>query len=160
LDPLSVTMSYLRSDLIVWCVLLSSLSVPAQSDSLTMAIGKLRPHRSDSVERPGTIVFHTSGQLDSLEKSLRGKEEIPGYRIQIFLGNATEAKSLRQKALGQNMGLSVNMVQNIPNYALRLGDFRSSLEAHQQLSLVRSYYPAAFVVPDRINPPKLQKRKD
>lgn len=107
---------------------------------------------------PAGIRFHTPGVIDSLERAQRGRDELQGYRIQIFLGSATEAKSVRQKALSLQMGLPVQIVQNIPNYAVRVGDFRSALEAHKYLSQVRAHYPAAFVVTDQINPPRLPKR--
>lgn len=104
---------------------------------------------------PGHITLHTPLAIDSLERVTRGKEDISGYRIQIYLGSASEARSARGKFLALGTGLTCNMVQNIPNYAVRVGDFRTELEAHKYLAQVKSQYPSAFVVQDKINPPRL-----
>jgi hypothetical protein len=108
---------------------------------------------------PGNITFHTPAPIDSLERASRGREELQGYRIQIFLGSAGEAKAVRTKFMSLGTGLTCNMVQNIPSYAIRVGDFRTALDAHRELSAVKAHYPAAFVVQDKINPPRLKPRE-
>ena len=135
----------MRNVLLLLAVCVISVSATAQSDTTPSAPGEMR--------------IHTSHVIDSLEKATRGKDELQGYRIQIYLGSATEAKAIRTKFLNLGTGLPCNMVQNIPNYAVRVGDFRTSLEAHKHLSQVKAHYPSAFVVQDKINPPKLPKRQ-
>jgi len=106
---------------------------------------------------PGRVVIHTPPAIDSLEKAMRGRDELRGYRIQVFLGSSTEAKAERNKFLNLGTGLSCSMVQNIPNYAVQVGDFRTSLEAHRWIPSVRNHYPGAFVVEGKINPPRLSR---
>jgi len=136
-------------------------SSEAQADSLKRALFALQNPKDATIlhpQGPGTIRIHTPTVIDSVEKMLRGHDEVLGYRIQIYLGSAAEAKSTRSKFLTLGTGLPCNMVQNIPNYAARAGDFRTSLEAHKSLATVKLHYPAAFVVQDKINPPRFQKK--
>ena len=44
---------------------------------------------------------------------------------------------------------------NAPNYILKVGDFRTQLEADQLKTEVSSEFPTSFVVQERINLPRI-----
>jgi len=106
---------------------------------------------------PGTITVHCPNAIDSVEKHMRGKNELRGYRIQVFLGNMTEAKSIRQKAMTAGLNQTAYIVQNAPDYAVRLGDFKSLIDAQLFLIEAKKIYPGAFIIADKIEPPRLPK---
>ncbi|MFY7971778.1 MAG: SPOR domain-containing protein [Flavobacteriales bacterium] len=106
---------------------------------------------------PGVITVHCPHAVDSVEKHLRGKNELRGYRIQVFLGNMTEAKSIRQKAMTMGLNQTAYIVQNTPDYAVRLGDFKSLIDAQLFLLEAKKTYPGAFIIPDKIEPPRLPR---
>lgn len=117
----------------------------------------------DSLVQPitpkeGEISFHTEGRIDSLEKRMRGKSDIRGYRIQIFLGSYQDAKNVRAKFLTNGLGLQAYIQQNAPDYVVRVGDFKTQLELHKYYEEVKRQYPSALIVVDKIEPPRFPKR--
>lgn len=106
---------------------------------------------------PGSVVVHCPHAIDSVEKHLRGKNELRGYRIQVFLGNMTEAKSIRQKAMTAGLNQTAYIVQNAPDYAVRIGDFKSIIDAQLFLIEAKKTYPGAFIIADKIEPPRLPR---
>lgn len=106
----------------------------------------------------GKITIHTPAKIDSLERQQRGKSELKGFRIQIFLGPFAQAKAERTKFINLGTGLSAYMPQNPPDYSVRVGDFRTQLEAQKYLAKIKEAYPSAFIVPDKVEPPRFSKK--
>jgi hypothetical protein len=113
--------------------------------------------RIDSV--PGKITVHSHGDIDSLERRLRGKTELKGFRIQIFMGPFAQAKTERSNFINLGLGLSAYMPQNPPDYSVRVGDFRTQLEALKYLEKIKPHYPGAFIVPDKVEPPRFSRKQ-
>lgn len=109
---------------------------------------------SDSL---GTVKWHVSSEIDSLEKSARGRNELRGYRVQVFLGNMTDAKNFRQKALASGLTQPAYIIQNAPDYAVRMGDFKSLFEAQLFLLEAKKHFASAFLVNDKIEPPRYKR---
>lgn len=82
-----------------------------------------------------------------------------GYRVQIHFGNsrdgARDAKSkFMQSGEGESKHVAYEMYQQ-PNYKIRIGDFRTRLEAYQFLKEIHGAFPNSFLVEDDINFPPL-----
>lgn len=108
------------------------------------------------ITEPGLITITTPFGLDTLNRSLTKKPKpINGFRIQIFFGSLSTAKTERSSFMGSHEDQPCYLVQNVPNYAVRVGDFRSELEAHRQLQELKLRYPSAYIVPDEIEFPEL-----
>lgn len=106
---------------------------------------------------PGLVTINTPYSLDTLNASLiKNPEPIKGFRIQIFFGDLHEAKNQRSNFMGAFKKDKCYLVQNVPNYAVRVGDYRSELEAHKKLHALKSRYPSAYIVPDEIEYPQLR----
>jgi len=91
----------------------------------------------------------------------------PGYRIQLFMetGNnaLTEAEELVIKfnELYPETGTYITFRE--PYYRVRVGDFRTRLEAEKFLSQISRKYPSAWVIQDDVSFPELlipQKSND
>ena len=105
---------------------------------------------------PGVVSIQTPGKLDSLDaRQLEDPLPIKGYRIQIFYGNYDNARSERSKYMSEHDDDPCYLVNNNPNFAVRVGDFRTELDAHRQLNEIKGQYPFAYVVPDQIEFPEL-----
>lgn len=78
-----------------------------------------------------------------------------GYRIQIFSGSGPEAKQLALKQQSDFLKLysehSAYTNWDYPNWVVRLGDYRSHLEALEFHDEIKAIYPASFIVKDQIN---------
>jgi hypothetical protein len=97
-----------------------------------------------------------------LEKHLRANEDRPaieGYRVQIFFesGNFSKkmAREVREKFLINHPDMKAYILFQEPYYKVRVGDFRSRLEAEKALSELSGEYPNAFIVKDQIGFPRL-----
>ncbi len=139
----------------VFFIILSGF-IPA---GLSAQTGNTNPSSDSLLIKAGDVQFHTEGRIDSLEKRLRGKTDLKGYRIQIFLGSYQDAKNVRAKFLTNGLGLQAYIVQNAPDYVVRVGDFKTNLELHKYLDEVKKSYPGSLVVVDKIEPPRFPKSK-
>ena len=80
------------------------------------------------------------------------KPGIDGYRIQLYFGNEREkAREVKTSFLRQFSEISANESYQQPNFRVRVGDFRTRLEALRFLKQVSTSFPSAFVVTDQIN---------
>ena len=82
---------------------------------------------------------------------------IPGYRIQIFfdsgLNSSDRAKQARDEFLFRFPEIQAYVSWKAPNYRVRIGDFKTRLEAEKTLQLIMTDYPNAWVIKDEINFP-------
>jgi hypothetical protein len=79
-----------------------------------------------------------------------------GYRVQIHFGsNRTIASEAKTKFMQmENKHIAYEIYQQ-PNYKVRVGDFRTRIEAYQFLKEIHTTFPNSFLVEDDINFPPL-----
>ncbi len=108
-----------------------------------------------------SVVITQDARVDDLIRKQKEvnlqKQTIPGYRIQIFFG------SNRPKAIEVKMDFSMKHPQvtsyltyQQPNFKIRVGDFRTRLEAQKFLKEIQGLYASSFIVPDEIKLPTLK----
>jgi len=84
------------------------------------------------------------------------KQSCAGYRIQIHFGNEREkAKEIKTKFLKEFPEIPAYDSYQSPNFRVRVGDYRSKLEASKQLKQISTLFPSSFIVSDNIKYPKL-----
>lgn len=80
-----------------------------------------------------------------------------GYRIQIFFDSGNNSKNGAYKAktdfLMQHPNVETYVIFESPFYKVRIGNFRSRLEAQSFLNNISSQYSNAFIVKDIIDYP-------
>lgn len=84
--------------------------------------------------------------------------KIPGFRIQLFISSGNFS---RQNAITEKTKFETNfpndpsyLIFNTPNYILRVGNFRTRLEAEAYRQKILSIYPEAYIVRDEIEIPQ------
>lgn len=120
---------------------------------------------------PGRITVMQSAQVDSLvalygdlHASLMKNPDhkgIPGYRIQIFFDSGSNSSD-RAKTASEEFGKKYQDIPSYitwkaPNFRVRVGDFRTRLEAEKALQTIAKDYPNAWVIKDEINFPNLNQ---
>jgi len=79
---------------------------------------------------------------------------VDGFRVQIFFDSGNNSKKAAQTARERFMQLYPDIIAYLtfksPYYRVRVGDFRTKLEAEGFLFQISSTYPNAFTVPDRV----------
>jgi SPOR domain len=81
---------------------------------------------------------------------------INGYRVQLHFGNDREkAREVKSKFLQSFPYIEAYDSYQQPNFRIRVGDFRTRLQAIKFLKEIQSLFPSAFIVNDYISLPKL-----
>ena len=84
---------------------------------------------------------------------------IPGFRIQIFfdsgLNSSDRAKQAQAEFQEEYPDIQTYVSWKAPNYRVRVGDFKSRLEAEKVLQMIIADYPNAWVIKDEINFPQM-----
>jgi hypothetical protein len=88
------------------------------------------------------------------------KAPIKGYRVKIhFGGDKAKANEIKSKFMSRFPDVPAYTKYDQPNFNVRVGDFRTKLEAYRFLKLVQADFPSAFIVQDEIEFPPLGEPK-
>ncbi len=91
---------------------------------------------------------------NSLNKSA-SSVVVYGYRVQVYFGtDRKEAYKIQAKLKQLYPNFESYVSYNLPNYRIKIGDFRNRLEAQKLVSELRPSFPTLFIFNERINPPK------
>ena len=86
--------------------------------------------------------------------------QIDGFRIQLFFDSERSAiNDARGTFISKYPRIDTYTTYNAPNFFLRVGDFRSRLEAEKIKEELSGLFPTSFIVMEKINLPRLEKDK-
>ena len=113
------------------------------------------------VAQKGVLILNQSSKIDTLiwkQRQIHANDStIDGFRVQIFmeLGNDAlrHADSVKEVFSKEYPEVPIYLIFRQPYYRLRIGDFRTRLEAENLYQRVKKVYKNAFVTADRINMP-------
>jgi hypothetical protein len=106
--------------------------------------------------RIGQITVSKPAGISKLDSLYRAEPPtLRGYRIQIYFGDLSSAREKRLQFISANEYLPCYMVQNAPNFAVLVGDFRTHLDAYRTVQAIKATYPLATIVPAKIEPPTI-----
>lgn len=90
----------------------------------------------------------------------QNKRGIDGFRIQIFFDSGSNSKGRAQSVYesfkSKYSGTGAYLTFKTPNYKVRVGDFRTKLDAQRFLNDILGDYPNAWITSDIINLPKVE----
>lgn len=93
----------------------------------------------------------------------RHQPELEGWRIQIFFDAGANSKrratEVQNRFTSRHHGTEAYLSFKEPYYRVRVGDFRTRIEAEGFLQKIKGEYPNGFAVSESINPPPLAKEK-
>lgn len=82
---------------------------------------------------------------------------INGFRVQIFTGeNRKDAYNTQAKFQEQYPEVKSYVIYNEPNFKVRVGDFRTRLDAEKFQDELKKWFTGMFIIQEKITPPKLQ----
>lgn len=94
--------------------------------------------------------------IDQTIEHNKASNGIPGYRVQIFFGSERKAANDAKTHFLQLMPHEdVYFLYQQPYFKVRVGNYRTRLEAEAVYRKLISTFDKAFIVPDKINLPKL-----
>ncbi len=90
----------------------------------------------------------------------QNREGIEGYRIQIFFDSGnnskTKAQSIYEGFKAKYPEVKAYLSFKSPNYKVRVGDYRTRLDAQRFLNDIIIEYPNAWIIADFINLPNVE----
>ena len=141
--------------LFVLCFYFSQMLFAQDVFTEEMEVDSIRPAILDNLN------VNQDVRLDKMLKwhieqneSLNG---ISGFRVEIFFSSNSDAKekAFRKKVefLSVYPNNTVHVKYDIPNFRVRVGDFRTKNEALKLYKEIKSTYPVAFIIADDIEFP-------
>jgi hypothetical protein len=135
----------------------TSLGFPNTGDSLPVQANRL-----SFASKPGKVVVHKDEHLTTIEEFVRSGEgtvdgvKIDGYRVLIFF-DMSKTTAEQQKALFITMYPEHKAYVDYmaPNYRVRVGNFRTELEAEKLKQEILTTFPTSIVIADKIQLPDL-----
>jgi hypothetical protein len=111
--------------------------------------------------QPENVRINNEAGIDELlNKHLYYNEvmkTVPGFRLQIFSGSGNFSKSNavseRSRFIGRFPYMKAYIIFNTPYYLVRVGNFRTRLEAESFRQKILDVYPEAYIVRDDIDLP-------
>lgn len=95
-------------------------------------------------------------ELVNKHVEINSKAPIKGYRIKIHFGSdKNKAKEIKAKFISKFPDIAAYEKYDQPNFNIRVGDFRTKLEAYKALKEIQLEFPSSFLVQDEIEMPKL-----
>lgn len=98
------------------------------------------------------------GELITKHIQLNEKAGISGYRIKIHFGaDKNLAKEIKVKFISIYPNVPAYEKYDQPNFNIRVGNFRTKLEAYKFLKQIQGEFASAFIVQDEIEFPTIEK---
>jgi hypothetical protein len=95
-------------------------------------------------------------ELQAKHIDVNAKTPINGYRIKIHFGSdKTKAKEVKAKFIAKFPTIPAYEKYDQPNFNIRVGDFRTKLEAYKTFKEIQVEFPSSFIVSDEIEFPEL-----
>jgi hypothetical protein len=89
------------------------------------------------------------------------KTKINGFRVQLYFdSDRGTINNARSRFIAQYPRVDSYVEYNAPNYYLKVGDFRTRLEAEKIKAAMTAEFPTSFVIEEDINLPRLVKEED
>lgn len=119
--------------------------------------------------RTGYLIVDQDPRLDTLMMkyhalrqqmmNVEDNKGIPGYRIQVYfdsgINSGERARKVKDEFEEMFPEIPGYITWKAPNFRVRVGDFRSRLEAEKALKDISEEYPNAWVIKDEINFPPI-----
>ena len=96
----------------------------------------------------------------NLKKAIVEKKngKAKGFRVQIHFGaDRDKAKEIKAKFIQKYSDFAAYEEYDMPNFKIRVGDFRSKIDAYRFLKQMQADFPSSFIVQDEIELKELIK---
>lgn len=119
---------------------------------------------SISFSQIGDIEIIQDNRIDTLIRnqsyipSHESNPHIDGFRIQLFFDNDRSLiNTKRAYFISLFPKIDTYTTYTAPNFFLKVGDFRTRLEAEKIKAEIEAEFPTSFIIKEKVNLPKLSK---
>lgn len=105
---------------------------------------------TDSTKKNHTIIVKDS-RVDKLNDTYNSSYKLEGYRVQIYSGNSKQpAREARQRFSQLYRQIKAHESYEQPYFKVKVGDFKTKLEALKLKNDLSKHFPNCFIVKDEI----------
>ncbi len=109
---------------------------------------RYQPNRKDE---PLYVTKRLEAVLDTIARQNKAIRYISGYRVQLYVGNARQEADAAKSYIYQLFPeLNPYVTYSQPTYRVKAGDFMYRADADDYLNQIRTQYPAAVILPERV----------
>jgi hypothetical protein len=112
----------------------------------------------------GNVEIIKDSRIDALVRSEGAipagetAQQIVGYRVQLFFdSNKSAVDNARSRFVSQFPKVDTYVEFVAPHYFLKVGDFRTQMEAEKVKAEAESQFPTSFVVKENVNLPRIDQ---
>lgn len=117
-----------------------------------------------SFAQSGSVEINKDPRIDNLIKQ-EGTvippaigPQITGYRIQLFFdSNKSSVDEARSKFMSLYPKIDTYVAYTAPHFFLKVGDFRTQMEAEKIKSKVENQFPTSNIIKEKINLPRIDQ---
>lgn len=140
----------MNKSLILLFLLLSGTIAQAQQDTTRQQSVE---HDYWTKDTAGELVVKEAEKISALMETINDSElPVEGFRIQLFFGRKEEVNGIRTEFLKQYPECRAYVSWLQPNFRLRIGDFRTRMQAERFKREIKADYPNSYIVRDIIEP--------
>jgi len=117
-----------------------------------------------TLAQDGRVEIYKDQRIDGLVKKQglvippATSPQMPGYRVQItFDSDRKIIDDARNRFIASYPKVDTYVIFNAPNYVLKVGDFRSQLEAEKVKDSFFRDFPTCFIIKEMINLPRIDQ---
>ena len=115
--------------------------------------------KDSSSENLNKVIIKKDARIDKIIETHKNSYTESGFRIQIFSGNKRQpARDARAKYISLRHDIKAHEIYQQPYFKVRVGDFRTKLEALSFQKEIASHFPNCFIVKDEIEIEELLKQ--
>jgi hypothetical protein len=107
---------------------------------------------TNSIQLKTNVTVHKDNRIEELNKTFSTTFSLKGFRIQIYSGNKRQpANQARATFLKAHPKTKAHLNYDQPYYKVRVGDFRTKLEAFKYKNVIAHEFPNCFIVKDELD---------
>jgi hypothetical protein len=113
----------------------------------------------DSLNTVSNVSVIKDSRINEILSTYKSSYTLSGYRIQIFSDNKKQpARDEKAKFLSLYSSVKAHEIYQQPYFKIRVGDFRTKLEAFKFQKEIQLQFPNCFIVKDEIEIEELISR--
>jgi hypothetical protein len=102
------------------------------------------------VEPKHNVDVKLNAVLDSIDRIHLSRKFVEGYTIQVFSGKREEALNTRKQLTSLVPDVDSEVQFTEPIFRVKAGKYFTWIEAQGDYTLIKKYFPAAIIIPDKI----------
>ncbi len=139
-------------------------SIPVETP--TKADNKAKTPLASDKDKPSQKATLTQGlniyqspEITALSERFKAENsngtKLKGYKVQVFFGERNRANGIKAEFEISYPTTPADVTYLAPNFRVRVGNFRSNLDAERFLREIKGVYSNAYIVPDEIDLPSI-----